>query len=84
MARTFGWLMLATLAITLVINGAFMLISPRAWLRLPSWFPSAGLSFRERYADGRGLIELRFVGAALLAFIGWVIYESLFACPCPW
>ena len=76
--------MLATFAITLVINGAFMFISPRAWLRLPDWFPSAGPSFRERYADGRGLIELRFMGAALLAFIGWMTYESLFACPCPW
>jgi hypothetical protein len=56
-----------------------MLISPRAWLRLPSWFPSVGPSFRERYADDRGLIELRYVGAALLTFIGWVIYKSLFA-----
>jgi uncharacterized protein YjeT (DUF2065 family) len=70
--------MLGILAMTLVINGAYMLISPRAWLRHSSWFPSAP-SFRERYADGRGLAELRYAGAGLLFFIGWVIYKSLFA-----
>ena len=77
MVRIFGWVMLATLVVVLVINWACMLISPRTWLRLPGWLNSAGPSFRERYTDGRGLMELRFVGAVCLAFIGWVIYHEV-------
>jgi hypothetical protein len=75
MAKTLGWLLFAALSITLIINSVYMLFAPRAWLRLPNWFPSAGTLFRERYAGERGLIAIRMTGAVLLAGIAWVVYD---------
>jgi hypothetical protein len=75
MAATIGWVFLGAVAIALVTNGAFMLISPRAWLRLPAWFPSAGTSFRERYGSEKALIGIRMTGAAFLVAIAWVVYD---------
>jgi hypothetical protein len=75
MAKTLGWLLFAAVSITLIINSVYMLLAPRAWLRLPDWFPSAGKSFRERYAGERGLIGIRMTGAVSLACIAWIVYD---------
>jgi hypothetical protein len=63
MAKTFGWLILAAVAVTLTINSVYVLIFPHTWLRLPDWFPTAGTSLRERYAGERELIGIRMIGA---------------------
>lgn len=75
MAKTLSWLLFAALSIMLTINGVYMLFAPRAWLRLPDWFTSAGRSFRERYSGEKGLIGVRVTGAVLLAGIAWVVYD---------
>jgi len=75
MAKTFGWLFFAAVSITLIINGVCMLFAPRAWHRLPDWFPSAGTFVRERYGGEKGLIGIRMTGAVLLAGIAWVVYD---------
>jgi hypothetical protein len=75
MAKTLGWLLFVAVSITLIINSTYMLLVPRAWLRLPDWFPSAGTSFRKRYAGERGLIGIRMTGAVLLAGVAWAAYD---------
>jgi hypothetical protein len=51
------------------------LFFPRAWFRLPEWFPSAGISFRRRYAGEKWLIGIRMTGAVFVAAIAWVVYD---------
>jgi hypothetical protein len=78
MAKTLGWLLFVALSITLIISSTYMLFVPRAWLRLPDWFPSAGASFRKRYAGEKRLIGIRLSGAVLLAGVAWVVYDYFF------
>jgi hypothetical protein len=72
-------LLLGSLGVILVlgigINAAYMLISPRAWFRLPSWLRASGPLSEKRYGSGAGAIELRVTGAISLAVIVWVIYD---------
>jgi hypothetical protein len=49
MAKTLGGIFLAAFVVMFIVNGVYMLIFPRAWLRLPEWVPTAGTAFRERY-----------------------------------
>ncbi len=75
MARTIGGILLAAFAVMFIVSGVYMLISPRAWLRLPEWFPTAGTAFRERYGTEKALIGIRMTGAIFLAGIAWVVYD---------
>ncbi len=59
------------------INAAFMLASPRAWFRLPGWLKAQGSLSEERYRHGLGALEIRFVGAVILAALAWGGYEIL-------
>jgi hypothetical protein len=40
MLRLLGWVGIAVVVVVIAVNAAFMLISPRAWFRLPEWFVS--------------------------------------------
>jgi uncharacterized protein YjeT (DUF2065 family) len=75
MGRIIGGSLLVAIAVTFIVNGACMLISPRAWLRLPQWLPTAGTAFRERYGTEKALIGIRMTGAIFLAGITWVVYD---------
>lgn len=69
-----GLCAIAIFTLTLGVNGLYMLVSPRAWYRLPRWFrASAGLS-EEKYGHGWGAAQIRVVGAAYLGVIVWMIY----------
>lgn len=72
-----GWLTVAVVGVALVVNGLFMVLSPRAWFRLPSWFPGPGSLTEKRYGSGLGAIQVRMVGALFLGVIVWVLYASL-------
>jgi hypothetical protein len=70
------WVMGAALALGLLINALFMLISPRAWFRLPKWFPARSSSVTEaKYGSGWGVFPVRLGGAFMLAIIVWVLYD---------
>jgi hypothetical protein len=75
MAKTLGGIFLATFTVMFIVNGVYMLIFPRAWLRLPEWFPTAGREFRERYGGEKALIGIRMTGAVFLAGIAWVVFD---------
>lgn len=78
-----GWSLLAALGAVLFVNALFMLASPRAWFRLPSWIRAQGSLTEEKYASGWGGIQVRSAGAILLGFISWVLYHSLVRQPLP-
>ena len=68
---------LVVLGAILLANAAFMLLSPRAWFRLPSWIRANGPLTEEKYASGWGAIQVRLAGATCLGFIGYAVYGSL-------
>lgn len=68
---------LAVLIIGVVVNGLYMLVSPRAWYRLPHWFRASGGLPEERYSHGWGAIQMRLVGGTFLAVTAWVLYDVL-------
>jgi uncharacterized protein YjeT (DUF2065 family) len=72
-----GWLTVAAVGVVLVVNGLFMVLSPRAWFRLPSWIPGRGSLTEKRYGSGSGAIHVRMMGALVLGVVAWVLYHSL-------
>lgn len=77
MIRVFGWLIVAFVVIVMTVNGAFMLVSPRAWFRLPGWLRAQGTLTQDRYGVGWGAIQLRIAGGLILGSIAWVAYAML-------
>jgi hypothetical protein len=75
MVKILGGIFLAAFVVMFVVNGVYMLIFPRAWLRLPAWFPTAGTAFRERYGTEKALLGIRMTGAIFLAGIALVVYD---------
>lgn len=63
--------------IGIVVNALFMLVSPRAWYRLPKWFRASGGLSEEEYGRGWGAIQVRIAGAIALAMTAWVVYDFL-------
>jgi hypothetical protein len=75
MLHTFGWIFCGFMGVFMLANALFMLVSPRAWFRLPSWLRAQGSLVEAKYARGGGAIQVRLTGALLLGFIVWVLYE---------
>ena len=76
MPQILGWFMGAVLGVGLLVNALFMLLSPRAWFRLPNWFPARSSSVTEaKYGGGWGAIQVRLGGALMLGLIVWVLYD---------
>ena len=75
--RILGWLVLAVIGVGFVVNGLFMLLSPRAWFRLPDWISGRGSLAEKRYGSGWGAIQVRLLGAIFIGVVVWVLYDSL-------
>lgn len=67
----------AILAGGLLVNGFFMLISPRRWYRLPRWLPATGSLQESMYSAGWGAVQVRLVGATFIGVTAWVLYAVL-------
>jgi hypothetical protein len=65
------WLLVGAVVIGFVINAAYMLVSPRAWSRLPSWLRAKG-----SYSVGRDGLLVRIGGAILLGTMLWILYDA--------
>jgi|1185.fasta_scaffold112436_3 ABC-type uncharacterized transport system permease subunit len=50
------------------INGLYMLVSPRAWFRLPGWMRASGPLAKKDYSTGWGALQIRFLGLLILGF----------------
>jgi len=77
MLHVLGWFVIAVVVAVTVVNAALMLASPRAWFRLPEWFPGRGSMTEHEYGSGLGAIETRIAGGMMVAAILWVLYDSL-------
>ena len=78
-----GWSLIVFLGAVLFANALFMLVSPKAWFRLPSWIRAQGSSSADKDASGWRGFETRLTGAISLGFIAWVLYHSLVRQPLP-
>lgn len=79
MTQILGLICLLLVVAGIAINGFCMLISPRAWLHLPEWFPGPG-SMRlkkKKYSSGLGSIQVRLMGAIFLSVIFWCFWHSI-------
>ena len=72
-----GWCCVAVVAIGLTTNAAFMLVSPRAWFRLPRWIRLTGSVSERRYGTSWSAIGVRLAGAITLGVVSWVLYDLL-------
>jgi hypothetical protein len=75
LGKAFGWIIVALVAVLMVVNAFVMLVSPRAWFRMPGWLRAQGTLTEDRYGRGWGAVQLRLGGALILGSIGWVIYQ---------
>ncbi len=75
--QVLGLSIAAVVGAVVVINAFFMLVSPKAWFRLPGWILAKGTLTEKRFASGWGAIEVRLTGAIMLGTILWVLYHSL-------
>lgn len=55
------------------INAVYMLVSPKAWFRLPTWIRKQGTLTREDSTHGWGAVNVRIAGAVILAGIVWIL-----------
>lgn len=67
----------AIVFVMMAINGAFMLVSPRAWFRLPGWLRAQWSLAENEYSTGWGAVHVRLTGGFILAIIAWATYEWL-------
>jgi hypothetical protein len=79
MKTILGWILVFFVLMFCFVNGLFMLISPRAWFRLPWWIRAEGSLTEQKYGRGWGAIEVRLTGAITVAAIVWLAYEILTA-----
>jgi hypothetical protein len=77
--RILGGLLGIVLAALLLLNGAFMLISPPAWFKLPEWLASHGNLNPDKYSTGWGALQIRICGAAFISVVVWVVFSIVLA-----
>jgi hypothetical protein len=74
---TIGVFCAVIVAFALAVNGAYMLVSPQAWFRLPGLIRLSGTLTEKRYGSGLGAVQVRLTGGIMLALIAWCIYHAL-------
>jgi uncharacterized membrane protein YphA (DoxX/SURF4 family) len=73
--QTFARILAVVVAFIVIVNALFMLASPRAWFRLPSWIRAQGVLTEHKYGSGwRGAL-VRVLGALILIIVGGIIYD---------
>jgi hypothetical protein len=77
MRQVLGWFVIAIFGAIVAFNGLIMLVSPRAWFRLPSWLGFQGSLTEAKYGSGWGALQVRLAGTIFLGFVLWVSYNSL-------
>lgn len=77
MIKILGWAVLGAVMLVAALNALYMLFSPQAWFRLSPWIRATGTVRARNYATAGRTIELRFLGAVLLAVIGWILFNLL-------
>jgi hypothetical protein len=71
----FGRIVAVLVGLILLVNGAFMLVSPRAWFRLPYYLRATGTATEKRFESGLGEVQTRLAGGVMVAGILWVVFD---------
>jgi hypothetical protein len=79
----FGRVIAAIFGLVMLINASFMLVSPRAWFRLPGWLRAQGTMTEEKYTKGWGALQVHIAGALMISVLVWVIYDMFFGSHVP-
>jgi hypothetical protein len=77
--RILGITIAVMVGLMVLINASVMVVSPKAWFRLPSWLAGRGNLSERKYATGRGAVQLQILGGLMLAGIAWVIFDMVSA-----
>jgi hypothetical protein len=75
--RLVGWIFACIVVAGIFVNASFMLVSPKAWFRLPSWLLLKGTLKEKKYAEGSGAIDVRLLGALMLGAVAWALHDLL-------
>ena len=73
MTHVIGWIIVGLVSASLAVNATYMMISPRAWFRLPSWIRATGTLRERESVTGWGAVMVRLAGVLILGGLGWVI-----------
>ena len=73
------WAVFAITLAIMLINALYMLVSPKAWFALPGWLRLEGVMTMNRYGDRWGTLQIRVLGAVVIAAIGWIAIGLLTA-----
>jgi len=65
-------------AVFAVVNGLFMLLSPKRFYSLPRWIRASGTWDTKTSSSGMGAIKVRLTGVALIVTIVYVAYDMFF------
>ena len=71
------WVMFAVSATIMLINGFYMLISPKAWFALPKWLALQGVFTPERHGSRWGALQVRLLGALIIVTAAWIAIDML-------
>jgi uncharacterized membrane protein len=73
--RILGWCVAAALGAIVLVNGVFMLASPKAWFRLPRLLRLSGSLTEDKYTGGWDGFQVRILGAIVIMVISWFVYS---------
>ena len=71
------WGVLGITLVIMLINAVYMFISPRAWFALPGWLRLQGVLTVRKYGAGAGALQVRALGAIIIATMVWVLIDIL-------
>ena len=71
------WVMVAVTVTIMLINAFYMLISPKAWFALPKWLALEGVFTPERHGSRWGALQVRVLGALIIATAAWIAIDLL-------
>jgi hypothetical protein len=75
--RTIGWFAAVLVGFMFTFNGIVMLVSPKAWFRIPPWLAGRGTMTEQKYSTRNGALQVRALGAIFIAGVAYVLI-SLF------
>jgi len=71
------WVGASLAAALMLVNALYMLISPRAWFKLPRYLRVQGMANRRDYESGSGALRLRMIGAITIGTAVWIAFDII-------
>ena len=75
--QTGAWVVFAIVAGFMLVNAVCMLLVPQSWFSLPRWLRLQGSQSRELYEDRWSGLQLRLLGAVIIAAVGGIAFALI-------